>query len=58
MTTMDQVQSRFPIAYAADPNFFPEWKQDLPALTDLEQSQLAHIQRRFLEHRDRGSLPE
>jgi hypothetical protein len=58
MTTLEQVRSRFPIAYATDPNFFPEWKQDLPALTDLEQSQLSHIQRRFLEHRDRGSLPE
>jgi hypothetical protein len=58
MTTLEQVRSRFPIAYATDPNFFSEWKQDLPALTDLEQSQLSHIQRRFLEHRDRGSLPE
>jgi hypothetical protein len=58
MTSMDQVRSRFSIAYATDENFFPEWKHDLPALTELEQSQLSHIQRRFLEHRDRGSLPE
>jgi hypothetical protein len=58
MATMDQVQSRFPIAYATDSNFFPEWKQDLSTLTELEKSQLSHIQRRFLEHRDRGSLPE
>jgi hypothetical protein len=36
MTTLEQVRSRFPIVYATDPNFFPEWKQDLPALTDLE----------------------
>ena len=58
MTTMDQVQSRFPIAYATDPHFFPEWKHDLPALTELERSQLSHIEHRFLEHRNRGSLPE
>jgi Type I restriction enzyme R protein N terminus (HSDR_N) len=58
MTTMDQVQSRFPIAYSTNTNFFPEWKHDLPTLTELEKSQLSHIQRRFLEHRDRGSLPE
>ncbi len=51
MTTMDQVQSRFPIAYSTHTNFFPEWKHDLPTLTELEQSQLSHIQRRFLEHR-------
>ncbi len=58
MTTMDQVQSRFPIAYATDKDFFTEWKQDLPDLSELERSQLAHIQQRFIEHRDRASLPE
>ncbi len=58
MTSMEQVRSRFPIVYATDENFFPEWKQNLLALTELERSQLSHIQRRFLEHRDRGSLPE
>jgi hypothetical protein len=58
MTNMDQVRSRFPIVYATDDKFFPEWKQNLLDLTELERSQLSHIQRRFLEHRDRGSLPE
>jgi hypothetical protein len=58
ITIMAQVQARFAIDYATDPTFFREWQQDLPALTDAERSQLAHIQRRFIEHRDRGSLPE
>lgn len=58
MTNMEQLRSRFSIDYATDENFFPEWKNDLLALTELERSQLLHIQRRFLEHRDRGSLPE
>lgn len=58
MTSMEQVRSRFPIVYATDENFFPEWRHNLLTLTELERSQLAHIQRRFLEHRDRGSLAE
>jgi Type I restriction enzyme R protein N terminus (HSDR_N) len=58
MTSMAEVQARFPIDYATDPAFFREWQQDLPSLTDADRSQLSHIQQRFIQHRDRGSLPE
>jgi Type I restriction enzyme R protein N terminus (HSDR_N) len=58
MTSMAQVQARFAVDYAIDPAFFPEWQQNLPALTEGDYRQLAHIQKRFIEHRDRGSLPE
>jgi predicted type IV restriction endonuclease len=58
MTSMAEVQARFSIDYATDAAFFPEWQQDLPSLTDAEKAQLARIQQRFMQHRDRGSLPE
>jgi hypothetical protein len=58
MTSMAQVQARFAIDYATESNFFPEWQDNLPALAEHESAQLAHIQQRFIEHRDRGSLPE
>ncbi len=58
MTTMAQVQARFPIEYATDADFFPEWTQDLPVLTEADRIQIIHIQQRFIEHRNRGSLPE
>jgi predicted type IV restriction endonuclease len=58
MTSMAEVQARFPIDYATDLAFFLEWQQDLPSLTDAEKAQLTHIQQRFIQHRDRGSLPE
>jgi Type I restriction enzyme R protein N terminus (HSDR_N) len=58
MTSMAEVQARFAIDYATDPEFFREWQQDLPSLTAAELAQLAHIQQRFIQHRDRGSLPE
>lgn len=58
MTTMAQVQARFPIEYATDADFFLEWTQDLPVLTEADRIQIDYIQQRFIEHRDRGSLPE
>jgi hypothetical protein len=58
MTSMAEVQARFAIDYATDPAFFLEWQQDLPSLTDADHAQIAHIQQRFIQHRDRGSLPE
>jgi hypothetical protein len=58
MTTMAQVQARFPIEYATDADFFSEWTQDLPVLTEADRIQIIHIQQRFIEHRNRGSLPE
>lgn len=58
MTSMAEVQSRFAIDYATSPTFFPEWQQDLPTLTEADYTQIAHIQQRFIQHRDRGSLPE
>ncbi len=58
MTTMAQVQDRFPIEYATDADFFPEWTQGLPVLTEADRIQIIHIQQRFIEHRNRGSLPE
>jgi hypothetical protein len=58
MTSMAEVQARFAIDYATDAAFFPEWQQDLPSLTDADRAQLSHIQQRFMQHRDRGSLPE
>lgn len=57
LTSMAAVQERFNLTYATDDRFFIEWL-DLPALTDVDQSAIAHLQQRFYEHRDRGSLPE
>lgn len=58
LTTMAAVEERFHLAYATDAKFFIEWQEPLPALSESEQIALAHIQERFLEHRQRGFLPE
>lgn len=58
LTSMTAVQERFNLTYATDDRFFIEWFERLPALTDIDQRTVAHLQQRFYEHRDRGSLPE
>lgn len=58
LTSMAAVQERFNLTYATDDRFFTEWFENLPSLTDVDRTTLAHLQQRFFEHRDRGSLPE
>lgn len=58
LTSMAAVQERFNLTYATGDRFFTEWFENLPALTNADQATLTHLQQRFFEHRDRGSLPE
>ncbi len=58
VASMAELEARFAIGYATEPDFFTEWSADLPPLTASEQTQLLHIQQRFIEHRHRSSLPE
>ena len=55
---MAAVEERFHLSYTTDAHFFPEWFEDLPPVTEIEQKTLAYLQQRFFEHRNRGSLPE
>lgn len=58
LTSMAAVQERFNLVYATDDRFFTEWFEQLPPLTEGDRATLAHLQQRFFEHRNRGSLPE
>ncbi|MEO0374738.1 MAG: type I restriction enzyme HsdR N-terminal domain-containing protein [Cyanobacteria bacterium P01_A01_bin.17] len=58
MATMEAVEERFHLTYGIDAQFFTEWHEPLPVLSESEQIALAHVQKRFLEHRHRGFLPE
>ncbi|NJP08089.1 MAG: hypothetical protein HC866_00280 [Leptolyngbyaceae cyanobacterium RU_5_1] len=54
---MAAVQERFNLTDAIGDRFFTKGFENLPALTDADQTALAHLQQRFFEHRDRSSLP-
>jgi predicted type IV restriction endonuclease len=57
-TSLSAVAERFNLAYATDKEFFTEWFEALPSLSETDRATLTHIQQRFLEHRNRGFLAE
>jgi predicted type IV restriction endonuclease len=57
-TSLAAVAERFNLAYATDKEFFTEWFEALPSLSQADRATLQHIQQRFLEHRNRGFLAE
>jgi hypothetical protein len=58
ITSLDDLEERFNLRPTKNEQFFPEWHQDLPELTDTEIATLDQIRNRFLRHRKRGSLAE
>jgi len=58
ITSLNDLEERFNLHPTENQQFFPEWHQDLPELTDFEIATLDQIRNRFLRHRKRGSLAE
>lgn len=58
ITTINQAEDRFNLRRAADLQFFPEWFEALPELTEQEQQRLDHIKTVYLYQRADGSLAE
>lgn len=53
-----EVESRFGIRRTEDEQFFREWYENLPQLTDEEKASLDVIRRRYLYHLADGNLTE
>lgn len=58
IASLAQVEARFGLRRTEDENFFPEWVENLPALTATEKSTLDRLRHRFLYHRQDGELTE
>jgi len=58
ITSLDDLEERFNLRATENEQFFPEWNQELPELTQTETTALDQIRNRFLRHRKRGSLAE
>jgi hypothetical protein len=58
ITTLDELREKFNLNPTTDNNFFTEWFQDLPELTDEEKAALDRVRQRFVRHRDRGEVAE
>jgi predicted type IV restriction endonuclease len=58
MLALADVGERLSLQVNPDREFFPEWRQDLPALTTEEQQTIDRLQARFAAHRYRGLVAE
>jgi hypothetical protein len=58
ITTLAEAEQRFGLQRNEDEDFFTEWRQDLPALTTIDDSLLEDLRRRYIYHRSTGHLLE
>lgn len=56
--TLADVESRFNLRRTQDLNFFPEWYENLPEISNEEKSALDLVRRRYLYHLSFGNLTE
>lgn len=56
--SLAEAEARFGLSRNDDPQFFPEWQTNLPALSVAEQARLDLIKQRYLYHRQYGHLLE
>ena len=58
MLTLADVSDRLKLQVSLDRNFFSEWRQELPDLTQSERGEIDRLQARFAAHRYRGLVAE
>ncbi|BAZ30236.1 hypothetical protein NIES4074_26920 [Cylindrospermum sp. NIES-4074] len=58
ITTLTDAETRFNLVRIENEQFFPEWSEDLPEITEAEKTSLDVLRRRYLYHRAEGDLLE
>ncbi|MEY3825665.1 MAG: hypothetical protein RLZZ148_477, partial [Cyanobacteriota bacterium] len=58
ITTIKEAEVQFNLLPTTDINFFPEWREDLPTITEIEKTVLDRIKARYRYHRASGNLAE
>lgn len=56
--TFNDLQTQFGLQQSNDGNFFTEWFENLPELSEEEKSRLDRLRQRYLHHRGDGLLLE
>lgn len=56
--TLNDVQEKFNLSQTTDFQFFPEWFEGLPELTDTEKESLNRLKNRFLYYVANGAITE
>ncbi|MEJ1932444.1 type I restriction endonuclease [Nostoc sp. NIES-2111] len=58
ITSLSEAITRFGLVRIESEQFFPEWKSELPEITEAEKASLDVLRRRYLYHRSEGDLLE
>ena len=58
ITTLTDVENLFKFVRIEDEQFFSEWCQELPSLTETHKENLDVLRRRYIYHRTDGNLLE
>ncbi|MBG1265167.1 type I restriction endonuclease subunit R [Nostoc sp. WHI] len=58
ITSLTDAHNRFGLVRIEDEQFFPEWSEGLPKITEAEKISLDVLRRRYLYHRAEGDLLE
>jgi hypothetical protein len=58
IATIKKAEVQFNLLPTTDVNFFPEWREDLPTITEIEKAVLDRIKARYRYHRASGNLAE
>jgi len=58
ITTIKEAETQFGLVRIEDEQFFTEWFEDLPSITEAEKASLDVLRRRYLYHRSEGDLLE
>ena len=55
---LNDLEAKFNLRQTEDDNFFPEWYEDLPEISDQQKASLDKIRQRYVYHRATGPLLE
>lgn len=58
ISSYEKVHDQFDLSRAEEADFFLEWSEPLPTLTEAERRELDQIKQRYLTHRLKGILTE
>ena len=58
VTNLTDAENRFGLTRIENEQFFREWYEDLPSITEAEKASLDIVRRRYLYHRSAGDLLE
>jgi hypothetical protein len=58
ITNLNEAQTKLGILPSQSQDFFREWQETLPTLTNLEKNRLDHLKQRYFYYADGGGITE